>query len=233
MPSPSPTVSPTPIPPPRSARPGKGRGTPKALSLSAIEAMLATTAGEEPAQIRAAALLELLYATGARISEAVGADLDDLDLETRLVRLYGKGGKERIVPFGSHAAVALGAWVTRVRPTMAEKARSGTPAGALFLNARGTRMSRQTAWKIVGRAGASPDSRRKSPRTRSATRSPRTSSRAGRTSASSRSARPRLGDDDADLHEGVGGNIARGLRHLAPQGAVGLVPARNERWPTE
>lgn len=134
--------------------PREGLRLPKALSLSAIEAMLATTAGEEPAQIRAAALLELLYATGARISEVVGADLDDLDLETRLVRLYGKGGKERIVPFGSHAAAALGAWVTRVRPTMAEQARSGTPAGALFLNARGTRMSRQTAWKIVGRAGS-------------------------------------------------------------------------------
>ncbi|GAA1626725.1 site-specific tyrosine recombinase XerD [Brevibacterium sanguinis] len=133
--------------------PREGLRLPKALSVSAVEAMLATTAGEEPAQLRAAALLELLYATGARISEAVGADLDDLDLETGLIRLYGKGGKERIVPFGSHAAAALGAWVTRVRPTMAAKATSGAPAGALFLNARGTRMSRQTAWKIVVAAG--------------------------------------------------------------------------------
>lgn len=133
--------------------PREGLRLPKALSVAAIEAMLATTGGEEPAQIRAAALLELLYATGARISEAVGADLDDIDLETGLIRLYGKGGKERIVPFGSHAQAALGAWVSRVRPGMAAKAKAGTPAGALFLNARGTRMSRQTAWKIVGRAG--------------------------------------------------------------------------------
>lgn len=136
--------------------PQEGLRLPKALSLDDIEAMLATTGGEEPAQIRAAALLELLYATGARISEAVGVDLDDLDdldLETSLVRLYGKGGKERIVPFGSHAATALGAWVSRTRPSMAAKARSSAPAGALFLNARGTRLSRQTAWQIVKDAG--------------------------------------------------------------------------------
>ena len=76
--------------------PQEGLRLPKALTLDDIEAMLATTNGEEPAQIRAAALLELLYATGARISEAVGVDLDDLDLDSGLVRLYGKGGKEQI-----------------------------------------------------------------------------------------------------------------------------------------
>lgn len=129
--------------------PQEGLRLPKALSLDDIEAMLATTDGEEPTQIRAAALLELLYATGARISEAVGVDLDDLDLESGLVRLYGKGGKERIVPFGSHAERALGAWVSRVRPAMAAKAKSNTSAGALFLNARGTRLSRQSAWQIA------------------------------------------------------------------------------------
>ena len=129
--------------------PQEGLRLPKALSLDDIEALLATTAGEEPAQIRSAALLELLYATGARISEAVGVDLDDLDLDTSLVRLYGKGGKERIVPFGSHASTALGAWVARVRPSMAAKSKTSSPAGALFLNARGTRLSRQTAWQIV------------------------------------------------------------------------------------
>lgn len=133
--------------------PQEGLRLPKALSLDDIEAMLATTAGEEPTQIRASALLELLYATGARISEAVGVDLDDLDLETSLVRLYGKGGKERIVPFGSHASNALGSWVSRVRPSMAAKAKTSAPAGALFLNARGTRLSRQTAWQIVKDAG--------------------------------------------------------------------------------
>lgn len=129
--------------------PQEGLRLPKALSLDDIEAMLATTEGEEPSQIRAAALLELLYATGARISEAVGADLDDVDLDSGLVRLYGKGGKERIVPFGSHAAKALGAWISRVRPAMAAKAKANAPAGALFLNARGTRLTRQSAWQIA------------------------------------------------------------------------------------
>lgn len=133
--------------------PREGLRLPKALALDDIEAMLATTSGEEPVQIRAAALLELLYATGARISEAIGIDLDDLDLDAGLVRLYGKGGKERIVPVGSHARTALGAWVSRIRPAMASKARAKTPAGALFLNARGTRLSRQSAWQIVKNAG--------------------------------------------------------------------------------
>lgn len=132
--------------------PQEGLRLPKALALDDIEAMIATTDGQEPVQIRAAALLELLYATGARISEAVGIDLDDLDLDSGLVRLYGKGGKERIVPFGSHAARALGAWVARVRPAMAAKAKSSS-AGALFLNARGTRLSRVSAWQIVKDAG--------------------------------------------------------------------------------
>ncbi|RBP61887.1 integrase/recombinase XerD [Brevibacterium sanguinis] len=136
--------------------PQEGLRLPKALALADIEAMLATTAGQEPPQIRAAALLELLYATGARISEAVGVDLDDLDLDAGLVRLYGKGGKERLVPLGSHARHALAAWVTQVRPSIAAKAR--TPgrghAGALFLNVRGTRLSRQSAWQIVKDAGA-------------------------------------------------------------------------------
>ncbi|WP_152348873.1 site-specific tyrosine recombinase XerD [Brevibacterium sp. CFH 10365] len=132
--------------------PQEGLRLPKALALDDIEAMIATTDGQEPVQIRAAALLELLYATGARISEAVGIDLDDLDLDSGLVRLYGKGGKERIVPFGSHAARALGAWVARVRPAMAAKAKSSS-AGALFLNVRGTRLSRVSAWQIVKDAG--------------------------------------------------------------------------------
>lgn len=129
--------------------PQEGLRLPKALTLEDIEAMLATTNGQEPAQIRAAALLELLYATGARISEAVGVDLDDIDLDSGLVRLYGKGGKERIVPVGSHAGQAVGAWVSRVRPAMAAKAKTSSPAGALFLNARGTRLSRVSAWQIV------------------------------------------------------------------------------------
>ena len=133
--------------------PQEGLRLPKALSVSEIAAMLEAAAGHEPGQIRAAALLELLYATGARISEAVGIDLDDLDLDSGLVRLYGKGGKERIVPVGSLAAQALGAWITRIRPAMAAKAKSSASA-AVFLNARGTRLSRQSAWQAVKDAAA-------------------------------------------------------------------------------
>ncbi|WP_029089829.1 tyrosine recombinase [Brevibacterium album] len=123
---------------------------PKALRIDEVEALLAQTAGDAPVLRRAAALLELLYATGARISEAVGLDLDDLDLDHRVVRLYGKGGKDRLVPLGSHAAAALEAWTVRVRPGFA--AASDASRGAVFLNQRGTRLSRQSAWAIVKEA---------------------------------------------------------------------------------
>lgn len=140
------------LPPPRQAE-----RLPSALTVAQVEAMLATTAGDEPAQHRAAALLELLYATGARISEAVGLDLDDLDLTHGTVRLYGKGAKERLVPVGSHARAALETWTVRSRPTLAAAAApstGGRGAGAVFLNQRGGRLSRQSAWAIVRRAAA-------------------------------------------------------------------------------
>jgi integrase/recombinase XerD len=126
---------------------------PKALRLDQVEALLATAAGEEPAALRAAALLEFLYATGARISEAVGVDLDDLDLDARIVRLYGKGNKERLVPIGSHAVAALGRYLVGGRPRLAPAGGAGgADAAAVFRNARGTRLSRQSAWAIVKRA---------------------------------------------------------------------------------
>jgi integrase/recombinase XerD len=122
-------------------------------------------AGEGAAPLRDRALLELLYGTGARISEAVGLDVDDLELsgEARsasvpaAVRLNGKGGKQRIVPVGSYAREAIDAYLIRARPTLARAARRGPASAALFLNARGGRLTRQGAWGALraasGRAG--------------------------------------------------------------------------------
>ncbi|WP_407676024.1 site-specific tyrosine recombinase XerD [Phycicoccus flavus] len=120
---------------------------PKAIPLDAVERLLGAAAvGDTPAALRDRALLEVLYGTGARISEAVGLDVDDLDTSDGVVRLRGKGGKERVVPLGSYAATAVGAWTVRGRPVLAAKGR-GTPA--LFLGARGARLSRQSAWAVL------------------------------------------------------------------------------------
>ena len=120
---------------------------PKALPVQHVERLLAAAAPfgqpESPAGLRSQALLEVLYGTGARISEAVGLDVDDFDLEQRSVLLSGKGGKQRVVPVGSYAIEAVNAWLTRGRPAFA-------PLGpALFVNARGGRLSRQTAWSLL------------------------------------------------------------------------------------
>jgi integrase/recombinase XerD len=96
--------------------------------------------------LRDRALLELLYSTGARISEAVGLDIDDLDVDQRVVRLHGKGGKDRIVPVGRPALAAVDAYRVRARPDLARRGRGGP---ALFVNARGARLSRQSAWHAL------------------------------------------------------------------------------------
>nr|WP_255447551.1 site-specific tyrosine recombinase XerD [Schumannella sp. 10F1B-5-1] len=125
---------------------------PKALSYDQVERLLAATEGEDPVRMRDRALLELLYATGARVSEAVGLDLDDLlggDPDggaADAVRLFGKGGKQRLVPVGSMARAAIEAYLVRARP---ELARQGAATPALFLGARGARVSRQSAWLII------------------------------------------------------------------------------------
>jgi integrase/recombinase XerD len=122
---------------------------PKALPLADVESILAAAAaGGTALSMRNAALLELLYGTGARISEAVGLDVDDLDLDSDTVRLRGKGSKERIVPIGSYARTACGAYLTRARPSLATV---GTSSPAVFLNARGSRLSRQSAWTVLKR----------------------------------------------------------------------------------
>ncbi len=138
---------------------------PKALSVADITAVLtATGAADDPIALRDRALLEFLYGTGARISEAVGADRDDLDLDDGSAMLHGKGGKTRLVPVGTYAQAALSAYLVRVRPALAASGR-GTPA--VFLNARGGRLSRQSAWTILRRAAeaAGLDASRVSPHT--------------------------------------------------------------------
>ncbi len=138
---------------------------PKALSVHDVSALLNTFGDlDDPIGIRDRALLEFLYGTGARISEAVGADRDDLDLEDGSALLHGKGGKTRLVPVGTYALAALSAYLVRVRPALAAAGR-GTPA--MFLNARGGRLSRQSAWTILRRAAtaANLDASRMSPHT--------------------------------------------------------------------
>jgi integrase/recombinase XerD len=126
---------------------------PKALTIEQVQALLDATDGDDPARLRDKALLELLYATGARVSEAVGLNVDDLigeDGAAEIVRLFGKGGKQRIVPVGSYARAALDAYLVRARPLLSAQGRA-TPA--LFLGVRGARLSRQNAWLIIRAAG--------------------------------------------------------------------------------
>jgi integrase/recombinase XerD len=120
---------------------------PKALEIAQVEALLGAVAGDDPRALRDRALLETLYAAGLRVSEATALDLDDLDLDDGAVRAFGKGAKERLVPLGRSARKALEAWLVRGRPALAS-ARSGP---ALFLNAQGTRLTRQGCWKILRR----------------------------------------------------------------------------------
>lgn len=127
---------------------------PKALPLADVEAILeaAGAAGTGLAK-RDRALLEVLYGTGARISEAVGLDVDDLDLEDGTALLRGKGGKQRVVPVGSYARSALEDYLRVARPGLVSA--TGTGGAALFLNARGGRLSRQSAWTVLVRAARS------------------------------------------------------------------------------
>lgn len=132
--------------------PQPGRRLPKAISVHDVAKILESAGTDSPTGLRDSAMLEFLYSTGARISEAVGLDVDDLVVPDdpqdgpSLVRLFGKGSKERIVPIGSYAQRALEAYLVRGRPVLVAKG-SGTPA--LFLNARGGRISRQSVWTIL------------------------------------------------------------------------------------
>jgi integrase/recombinase XerD len=123
---------------------------PKAITIDQMAALLAAVEGEEDVRVRDRALLELLYATGARISEAVALNVDDVSGDDGLIRLRGKGGKQRIVPVGSFAREALDAYLVRVRPLFSSR---GAATPALFLGPRGARVSRQMAWLVIREAG--------------------------------------------------------------------------------
>ena len=130
--------------------PAAARRLPKALPVDhVVQIIQAAGHGGSALALRDRALVELLYGCGARISEAVGLDLDDLDTAAGVVRLSGKGGRQRLVPVGSYAVEAVSAYVVRSRPVLAAP---GAGSAALFLNARGSRLSRQSAWTVLHRA---------------------------------------------------------------------------------
>ena len=127
------------------APPRPARRLPKSLPVDDVIAILeAAGAPDHPRALRDRALLELLYSCGARITEAITLDVDDIDPQARAVRLHGKGGKERIVPVGGPAIDAIDAYLVRGRPALVSTANP-----ALFLNARGGRLSRQSAWQVL------------------------------------------------------------------------------------
>lgn len=141
---------------PAPALPGR---LPKALSIEQVQRLLDTVIGDEPEALRDRALLEFLYATGARISEALSLSVDDAlgdDQRTReTIRVTGKGRKQRIVPIGSFARDALDAYLTRARPVFSARARR--PTSQLFVGSRGGPLSRQNAWLILRRAAERAD----------------------------------------------------------------------------
>jgi len=134
--------------------PAPARRLPKALPLADVEAILAAAGhGGTTLALRDQALLEVLYGTGARISEAVGLDVDDLDLEVGVVKLAGKGGKQRLVPIGSYAIRALQGYLAGPRLDLLRSPGTTRAAtAAVFLNSRGGRLSRQSAWTVLGKA---------------------------------------------------------------------------------
>ncbi len=129
------------------------RGLPKALTVAEVASVIDAVEGDGRVARRDRAILETLYGTGARVSELVSLSLSDVDLHDGLMRLLGKGGKERIVPVGRHAAAALQRWFEPSgRPQMApERWTRRSDADAVFLNQRGSRLSRQGAWGVVRR----------------------------------------------------------------------------------
>jgi integrase/recombinase XerD len=136
--------------------PSPPRRLPKAITVEEVERLLDAAGpgpddpSADPRLLRDRALLEFLYGTGARISEATGLDLDELRLTADpLVRLIGKGGKHRVVPVGRYAVRSLEAYLVRARPALAAASRRLSVSPAVFLNARGGRLTRQGAWGVL------------------------------------------------------------------------------------
>jgi integrase/recombinase XerD len=144
--------------------PAPPRRLPKAITIEDVEGLLDAAGpgpddlSAEPRLLRDRALLEFLYGTGARISEATGLDIDELQLgaapEYPVVRLIGKGGKHRVVPVGRYAVRALEAYLVRARPGLARASHRASASPAVFLNARGGRLTRQGAWGVLHAAAA-------------------------------------------------------------------------------
>ncbi len=219
--------------------PAPPRRLPKAITVAEVERLLDAAGpgpddpSADPRLLRDRALLEFLYGTGARISEATGLDVDELHLDDDpVVRLAGKGGKQRVVPVGSYAARALQGYLVRARPALAAGARRASVSPAVFLNARGGRLTRQGAWGILhgaaGRAGlpeVSPHTLRHSFRHPPAGRRGRHPGRPG-------AARSRLGRHHPGLHPDHRGPAARGVRVGPPAGPLSWLTSSLSTWPS-
>jgi integrase/recombinase XerD len=130
--------------------PAPPRRLPRALGVDEVRRLLEAAAiGDDTIALRDVALLEFLYGTGARVSEAVGCSLDDLDLATQSVRLRGRGGRARVVPVGGYARAAVEAYLVRSRPALLAKAGTARRGHVLFRNARGGPLTRQGAWLVL------------------------------------------------------------------------------------
>ena len=137
--------------------PRLGRSLPNALTIEEVESLLAAPRGEEVDAIRDRAMIELLYASGMRVSELVSLDLDDIDLGQGFIRCFGKGSKERIVPIHRHANEAIKAYLAKARSRVA----NGSSGRATFLNRAGRRLTRQGFWLILQRLASQAGIKRK------------------------------------------------------------------------
>ena len=139
----------------RLVAPKRGRTLPKIATMDGVRGMLDgladRAASGDPIELRDHAMLEVLYGSAVRVSELTGLDRDDADLDRATVRVLGKGSKERVVPFGLPARRAIEAYLTRGRPVLAERAGEGRPGSALFLGARGARITPRAVYDVVAR----------------------------------------------------------------------------------
>ncbi|MEE1297098.1 MAG: site-specific tyrosine recombinase XerD [Bifidobacterium sp.] len=136
--------------------PRTGASLPDVLDIDEVASLLHACETHDMHDVRGlrdSALLEFMYATGCRVSEAVGSNLDDIDFDEQVVRLTGKGDKQRLVPFGSYASQALEQYLKYGRPALEERAKNEHEMRAVFLNLRGKRLSRQSVWEIIKDAG--------------------------------------------------------------------------------
>ena len=209
------------------APPSPPRRLPKAITLEDVERLLDAAGpgpddlSADPRLLRDRALLEFLYGTGARISEATGLDVDELQLDSDpntldcpMVRLVGKGGKHRVVPVGSYAVRALEAYLVRARPALAAASRRVSVTPAVFMNARGGRLTRQGAWGVLHAAAARARLARRVAAYAAAFLRHALAGRRGRHQGGPGTARPCVGHHHPGLHADHGGQAPRGLRLL-------------------